>query len=102
MRTIKLVRDKIPEILMRQGKKFRIIGYLKGPELVNALIGKLYEEVREFEKSRNIEELADILEVVDGLASALGSNLQEVLELKKRKQEERGGFYRGIVIELED
>jgi len=101
MSKIKLVRDKIPEILEREGKKYRVVRYLSGPDLVNALIEKLYEEIEEFKKTKSLEELADILEVVDGLAHALGSNFQEVLKLKHRKQEERGGFYRGIVLEIE-
>ena len=98
----KLVRDKIPEILQREGKKFRVVARLRGEELVQALIDKLREEVEEFASTRSIEELADILEVVDALARQLGSSLEQVLELKRRKQLERGGFQEGIVIELEE
>ena len=96
----KLVRDKIPEILAREGKKFRIVAYLKGEQLLEELTKKLREEVEEFVNSKNLEELADILEVVDALSQCLGSSFEKVLELKKKKQLERGGFKDGIVIEL--
>ncbi len=97
----KLVRDRIPEILEREGKKFRIIKQVQGQELIEELIKKLQEEVEEFIKNRTLEELADILEVVDALAKELGADLGKVLEIKERKRLERGGFTKGIVIELE-
>jgi predicted house-cleaning noncanonical NTP pyrophosphatase (MazG superfamily) len=46
-----------------------------------------------------LEELADILEVVDGLALHLGSSFEEILELKRQKREARGGFVQGILLE---
>ncbi len=101
MPVTKLVRDKIPEILERENKKYRIIKHLEGDELIKELIQKLYEEIKEFEQTKNIEELADILEVIDGLAYALGTNFNKVLEIKAKKQKERGGFYRGILIEID-
>ncbi len=97
----KLVRDKIPEILEKEGKRFRIVKQLQGQELLEELVRKLHEEVEEFTRCRTLEELADILEVIDALAQKLGSNLEEVLKIKERKKSERGGFTRGIVVELD-
>jgi predicted house-cleaning noncanonical NTP pyrophosphatase (MazG superfamily) len=66
----KVVRDRIPEIIERTGKK-RTVSKVTGEMLILALQEKLIEELREFDEGgRDLEELADILEVVDGLASS--------------------------------
>lgn len=70
---------------------------MSGEELILGLQAKLQEEFDEFiENGRDLEELADILEVVDGLAFHLGSSFEEILELKRRKRNKRGGFEQGI------
>jgi predicted house-cleaning noncanonical NTP pyrophosphatase (MazG superfamily) len=62
----KLVRDKIPQIIKKQGKNivFRIAEKQEYKEL---LLAKLQEEVNEFVSDQNEEEIADILEVIDAL-----------------------------------
>ena len=59
---------------------------------------KLDEEILEFREARNLEELADIMEVVYGLAECLGYTEQELNILRSKKRDERGGFSRGIVL----
>ena len=87
----KLVRDKIPEMIHAQGETphTRI---LEQPEYTACLEAKLDEEVLEYHKERNLEELADILEVVYALAEDLGHTRQELEAICDRKQEARGGF----------
>ena len=87
----KLVRDKIPEIIRKQGETphTRI---LEQEEYSAHLEAKLDEEVAEFHRDRNLEELADILEVVYALAEDLGHTRQELEAVCDRKQEARGGF----------
>ena len=95
----KIVRDRIPAIIQSKGKQCRF-SIMSGEELIAGLEAKLLEEFREFiESGRNLEELADILEVVDGLALHLGSSFEEILELKRQKQEKRGGFQQGLLLE---
>lgn len=95
----KLVRDRIPEIIKAGGKKCRV-STVSGEQLIQALQQKLKEEMEEFTASeRDLEELADILEVVDALTVQLGSNLERVMELKERKRETRGGFDQGVWLE---
>jgi len=84
---MKLVRDRIPELF----------GYSKlkianDEEYERALNEKLKEEVNEFVESKNIEELADILEVVQAIAENNGSDFKEILEMKEKKAEVRGRF----------
>ncbi len=95
----KLVRDRIPEIIKASGKQCRV-AQVSGKDFIVALQKKLLEEVEEFLHSDcDLEELADILEVVEALAAQMGSNLGEIMELKAVKKEKRGGFEKGIWLE---
>ena len=97
----KLVRDKIPQILEREGKKFRIVKYVKDKEeLLKLLLDKLIEEVYEFIKNPSIEEAADILEVLESILKIRGYSLKDVLDVKEVKRIERGGFDEGIIVEI--
>ena len=79
----KLVRDKIPAIIDAQGKKANI-RILNDEEYRRALETKLDEEVSEYHKDRNLEELADILEVVYALTESLGHSKEELFEELKQ------------------
>ncbi len=87
----KLVRDKIPELIEAQGEKpnYRILEEAEYKKLLEA---KLDEEVEEFHREKNTEELADILEVVLALAQALGCPPEELSDIYHCKHEDRGGF----------
>ena len=76
----KLVRDKIPELIERQGETphTRI---LEKTEFLHHLEAKLDEEVGEYHRDKTAEELADILEVVFALAQANGCTREELLEI---------------------
>lgn len=93
----KLVRDKIPEIIRKQGETphTRILG---GEEYTRCLEQKLDEEVAEYHKDRNVEELADILEVVYALAEDLGCSVEQLMEVYREKHEKRGGFRERIFL----
>ncbi len=62
----KLVRDKIPEILDEKGIPYEKT-IASGKELRDWLMLKLEEECGEFKEAKNVEELADILEVIKAL-----------------------------------
>ncbi len=93
----KLVRDKIPEIIRNQGE-IPNIRTLTGDEYTIALEQKLSEETQEYLKERNLEELADILEVVYALAENLGYSQEQLLRAYEQKHEKRGGFRDGIYL----
>ncbi|MBX4264475.1 nucleoside triphosphate pyrophosphohydrolase [Clostridium estertheticum] len=94
----KLVRDKIPDIIKASGKIFDI-HYAKKEEILPLLERKLNEEVSEYLEAKNLEELADVMEVLFGLANALGYSEEDLINKKNEKKEERGGFEKGIVLE---
>ena len=93
----KLVRDRIPEIIESTGRSCGT-HVVFGDEFYSYLDKKLDEEILEFREARNLEELADIMEVVYGLAECLGYSEQELNILRSKKRDERGGFSRGIVL----
>ena len=93
----KLVRDKIPEIIESQGQKANI-RILDPQEYTHHLEQKLDEEVGEYHKDKNLEELADILEVVYALAENLGATKEELLAIYHKKNEFRGGFAEKIFL----
>ncbi|MBO4807546.1 MAG: nucleoside triphosphate pyrophosphohydrolase [Lachnospiraceae bacterium] len=94
MRTItynKLVRDKIPEIIEQDGKTCTV-EILNDEDYLKMLDAKLDEELAEYHKDQNIEELADLLEVLYAVAKARGYTLEELEEARVKKSEKRGGF----------
>lgn len=86
----KLVRDKIPEIIMSSNRipECRILE--EDEEYVQYLIRKLQEEIQEFMENPCVEELADIKEVIDSLSRI--RKFQDVDSIQKKKRIERGGF----------
>ena len=87
----KLVRDKIPEIIEKSGKKC-IIEAMDEKTYLESLDNKLNEELAEYQQDKSIEELADLLEVIYAVASARGYSIEELEQKKKKKAEKRGGF----------
>jgi len=95
------VRDKIPELLEREGKVFRIVEKVRDRERLKLLLlEKLREEVEEFIRNPSPEEAADVLEVIETILRLDGFSLDDVLKQKEVKRIERGGFNEGIIIEL--
>lgn len=93
----KLVRDKIPEIIEKQGK-IPCVRILADDEYNLALERKLDEEVAEYHKDKNLEELADILEVIYALTENLGCTKEELMAAYQKKHEARGGFAERILL----
>ena len=93
----KLVRDKIPEIIRNDGKEYEI-KVASGKEKYYLLENKLKEEVNEFLEDKSLEELADIMEVIFGLADTMGYSEEDLFNKREDKKTERGGFKDGIIL----
>ena len=87
----KLVRDKIPEIIEKSGKRC-IIETMDKKTYLESLDNKLYEELAEYQQDKSIEELADLLEVTYAVASARGYSFKELERIIAEKAVKRGGF----------
>ncbi len=53
-------------------------------------------KAKEYIESKSIEEMADVLEVLHGLAFHQGISWDEVEATRVHKRDERGGFEKGI------
>jgi predicted house-cleaning noncanonical NTP pyrophosphatase (MazG superfamily) len=93
----KLVRDRIPEIIGSSGHE-AVVSKLTEAELESRLIEKLVEEQKELDKDRNVEEVADMLEILFSLARRYGHDEKQTLELMYKKREARGGFEEGYLL----
>ena len=87
----KVVRDKIPEIIAESGKKSNI-KHLDDESFLAELEKKLSEEVNEYTESKDVEELADLLEVIYRISELRGVNSDELDKIRKEKAKERGKF----------
>jgi len=97
----KLVRDNIPSLIVENGEmpNFRI---LDDKELLEALNDKLLEEVGEYRESKNLEELADILQVIYSISEIIGGGPRELEYLRYEKAAERGAFKSQMFLESID
>ncbi|MDD9271497.1 phosphoribosyl-ATP pyrophosphohydrolase [Paenibacillus sp. GCM10023248] len=102
----KLVRDRIPEIISRNGSvsNTRI---LDEAEYKTELRTKLAEEMNEYLEATDdknaMEELADILELLHALTSIHGSTVEQLESIRANKAEKRGGFKEKIfLIDVQD
>ncbi len=93
----KLVRDKIPEIIVQKGGK-PVVRVANEETYWQKLKEKLQEEVDEFMKDENMEEIADITEVLDAIVDYKKFNPVEVQQIKDKKAEERGRFNDRIIL----
>ncbi len=87
----KAIRDKIPEIIADSGKKYSL-KQLDDPSFLVELDKKLNEEVNEYSESKDVEELADILEVIYRISELRGVNSVELDKIRKHKAKKRGKF----------
>ena len=98
MRYNKLVRDKIPEIIEKDGLK-PLIHTANDREYWEKLKQKLLEESKEFFKKSSEEEFADILEVLDAICEFKNFDQNKIKMIKKKKAEKRGRFSKRIILD---
>ena len=87
----KLVRDKIPEIIESHGQTCKT-EILDDEMYLRMLDVKLNEEIDEYQDSKSIEEIADVLEVLMAITKERGYSWQDVLQTQLKKRAEKGGF----------
>ena len=110
----KLVRDKMVDIYKHDiDNKISASAYsvkkLTPKETLFLLKNKLIEEAEEVveaydeeDKEHLKEEIADVIEVIDAILYHNGLELEEVLSIRDKKKEKRGGFEQGLFLESID
>ena len=101
----KLIRDKIPEIMIAKKQKPKIKIIKNDSEYIETLHKKLSEEVNEFIEASTknndteaIEEIADILEVIEAICEHKKYSHDLIQASKLKKKQERGGFEKRILL----
>lgn len=62
------------------------------------LDAKLNEELAEYQESKSLEELADLLEVLRAVVRARGWTWEELEQVRQEKAVKRGGFEKKILL----
>ncbi|MEA1936603.1 MAG: nucleoside triphosphate pyrophosphohydrolase [Patescibacteria group bacterium] len=99
----KLVRNKIPQAI-KENQQIPIVRKLDDNDFVNELLRKLEEEIQEVIGARNdkeelTKEIGDVYEVIDAIIDLYKLDKNLILELQKKKKQERGGFEEKIYLE---
>ena len=94
----KLVRDRIPEIILSSSRK-PITSVLDKDNYKKELDKKLQEELQEYLKDDNVEELADLVEVVYAILDFKNVSIQEFEKIRNEKVTQRGAFKDRIFLE---
>ena len=93
----KAIRDKIPEIIQKDGHTCNI-QTLSDEKFLVEIEKKLSEEVAEYQNDKNPEELADILEVISRIAQLKGISKEELEKIRIKKLQDRGGFEKNLFL----
>lgn len=92
----KLVRDRIPEIIESSGNKCEI-EVVSDDVALEYLYKKLNEEVSELLEDKNLDEIADVMEVLFAIGSKYGYSEEDILNRRNEKRDSRGGFEDNLI-----
>lgn len=93
----KLVRDRIPEIIESSGNKCEI-EVVSDDVALEYLYKKLNEEVSELLEDKNLDEIADVMEVLFAIGSKYGYSEEDILNRRNEKRDSRGGFEDNFIL----
>ena len=95
----KLVRDKIPQIIKEKNDGVPIYRIMEDEEYLASLNSKLAEELAEYLESGEIEELADLEEVLLAILDAKKVTYKDFTAIREQKVQKRGAFKERIFLE---
>lgn len=93
----KLIRDKNVEIMEKKGCKVTY-EVLNDKRYREELDKKLKEEVNEYLEAYDIEEMADVMEVIYAMLDYTGVTMEEVEKVRLEKKNRKGGFKNKIYL----
>lgn len=93
----KLVRDRIPDIIEADGKTC-VTEILDHANYLQMLDAKLTEELTEYQESKSLEELADLLEVLRAVLKARGWTWEQLEQVCDEKAAKCGSFQQKLML----
>lgn len=93
----KLIRDHIPAIIEASGKK-ATVEIMNDADYLHELNSKLQEELNEYNEEQDINELADLVEVIYAIVQHQGYSLEAFEQIRSEKKETRGGFEKKLLL----
>lgn len=99
----KLIRDQIPKIIERDGKKAKT-RILEDKEYKKELLKKIVEEAQEVlatsgEKEALTKEIGDVLEIIEYLIKTFNLDPSKIEKVKMERKKSRGGFDQKLFLE---
>ena len=91
------MRDRIPECIRSSGGEC-VTEVLSDEQYLRMLDAKLDEELAEYHAEENLEELADLLEVIYAAAAARGYSPLELDQMREEKAARRGRFEKKLLL----
>ena len=95
--TVKTYNKLVRDLIAASGNKCRTL-VLSDEEYLEMLDAKLDEELCEYHEDLNLDELADLLELIRAAAVARGYTLDELEAARAEKAQARGGFEKKILL----
>ena len=93
----KLVRDNIPQIIENSGNNCEV-EIVSDEIALEYLYKKLQEEVDELLEDKNLEEIADVVEVLFAIGKKYGYSEDDILNKRAEKKKKSGGFEDNIIL----
>lgn len=97
----KLVRDRIPEVIKKNGAECEFVN-LKSKEFGRELLKKAGEEADGLMNAKNrqelISELADVVDVLEEIKKIKKITAEEITLARKKNFEQKGGFRKKIFL----
>lgn len=95
----KLVRDNIISIILSKWEvpKYRQVSW---NEKLDFMLLKLLEEAKELQEDKNIEEFADVLEVIYALKKEFWFTDEDIENVRKKKYEKNWWFQDWYILEM--
>ncbi len=99
----KLIRDRIPEIIEKNGSKSKV-RVLDDEKYKEELLKKIIEEAKEVLETKGdrkelTKEVGDVLEIIDYLVKVFGLDSEEIEKMRKERKESKGGFDKKLFLE---
>lgn len=98
----KLIRDNVPQIKSRRGRRIIFHTADSDEEYWRKLLDLLQEQIDSFAHELDHETLAEVFEIMDAIMEFKRIDRVEVRAIKENKKIEKGGFTKRFVLDADE